>query len=228
MDSSDAASQNPRLYSYVVRTDDGAAPNPFGGICTLAICKPKIRSTARVGDWVAGVGSKNARGGNLTGHLVYAMQISDVMSLAEYDRRAPAEWPHRIPDMGSKELARRLGDCIYDFSDGEPKQRRGVHGEINVPVDLGGMNALVSRERFFYFGREAIALPEHLAGICPPRQGHRSFANEGKLGPFVEWLESLGLAPGQLHGWPDVTLKWDEFKACGGCIPRSEGHGGEC
>lgn len=38
------------IYSYVLRTDDGAAPNPFWGTCTLTICKPVIRRTAHIGD----------------------------------------------------------------------------------------------------------------------------------------------------------------------------------
>lgn len=31
------------LFSYVVETDSGFAPNPFFGVCTLARCKPSIR-----------------------------------------------------------------------------------------------------------------------------------------------------------------------------------------
>ena len=50
-----------KLFSYVLRFDDGAAPNPFGGICTLTICKPAIRRSASVGDWIIGTGSKNSR-----------------------------------------------------------------------------------------------------------------------------------------------------------------------
>ena len=34
------------IYSYVLRIDDGAAPNPFWEICTLTICKPVIRRNA--------------------------------------------------------------------------------------------------------------------------------------------------------------------------------------
>lgn len=70
-----------RLFSYTIPVDDGAAPNPFDGLCTLAICKPKIRSRAKVGDWVAGLGSKNAPSGDLSGRLVYAMKVDEVMSL---------------------------------------------------------------------------------------------------------------------------------------------------
>ncbi len=46
------------IYSYVLRYDDGVAPNPFFGFCTLAVCKPVIRRKAQVGDWIIGTGSK--------------------------------------------------------------------------------------------------------------------------------------------------------------------------
>ena len=47
-----------KLYSYIVAHDGGFAPNPFWGYCTLANCKPKIRQTAKVGDWIVGLSSK--------------------------------------------------------------------------------------------------------------------------------------------------------------------------
>ena len=40
----------PRLFTYVLAHDNGAAPNPFGGVCTLVICKPQIRRSAKEGD----------------------------------------------------------------------------------------------------------------------------------------------------------------------------------
>lgn len=48
----------PTLFSYVIPHDGGSAPNPYFGICTLAICKPVIRRTAKVEDWVVGLGAK--------------------------------------------------------------------------------------------------------------------------------------------------------------------------
>ena len=79
-----------KLYSYILRYDDGAAPNPFWGFCTLTVCKPAIRQTASVGDWVIGTGSANAVCNNgqrqdLSGSLVYAMKITRILSLEEYD-----------------------------------------------------------------------------------------------------------------------------------------------
>ena len=47
-----------KIYSYVLRIDDGAAPNPFWGLCTLTICKPAIRRNAQIADWIIGTGSK--------------------------------------------------------------------------------------------------------------------------------------------------------------------------
>jgi len=35
------------LYSYIVKTDTGFAPNPFHGFCTLACCKPIMRRKIR-------------------------------------------------------------------------------------------------------------------------------------------------------------------------------------
>jgi hypothetical protein len=73
-----------RLFSYTIPIDDGAAPNPFRGMCSLAICKPGIRRVAKEGDWVAGLGSKGAPSGDLSGHLVYAMRVETVLSLKQY------------------------------------------------------------------------------------------------------------------------------------------------
>src|SRR5215218_5605380 len=74
----------PRLYSYTMAHDDGAAPNPFRGLCTLAICKPKIRLKATFGDWVVGLGSVNAPSGDLGGRMIYAMRIDQVVTLRDY------------------------------------------------------------------------------------------------------------------------------------------------
>ena len=37
----------PQLFTYTIPIDDGAAPNPFRGMCSLAICKPRIRREAK-------------------------------------------------------------------------------------------------------------------------------------------------------------------------------------
>lgn len=206
-----------RLFSYTIPVDDGAAPNPFQGMCSLAICKPGIRRVAKRDDWVAGLGSKNSHSGDFSGHLVFAMRVEEVISLKEYDRQAPARWPHRIPNVHSADLSNRLGDCIYDYSQPSrsPSQRPGVHGAGNVETDLGGENVLISRD-FYYFGCRPISLPDYLLPICHQTQGHRSDSNARYADQFVAWLRSLGLTQG-MHGWPDFMVDWS---GCDGCSIR--------
>jgi hypothetical protein len=203
-----------RLFSYTIPVDDGAAPNPFGGLCTLTICKPAIRRVAEKGDWIAGLGSKNAPSGDLSGHLVYTMRVDETMTMAEYDRRVQTDWPLRIPDVTNKDLTRRLGDCIYDFSTTPPTQRSGVHASGNRETDLSGKNAVVSRH-FYYFGNKAIPLPKHLLGICHQTQGHRSDSNAAFVQPFIDWIESLKLIAGQIYGWPDFIVEWGDAQNSG-------------
>jgi Nucleotide modification associated domain 2 len=213
------ANPMPRLFSYTIPVDDGAAPNPFYGMCSLAICKPGIRRVAQQGDWVAGLGAKNAPSGDLSARLVYAMCVEEVLSLHDYDRQALARWPHRIPKVKSMALHERLGDCIYDFASGVPVQRPGVHGPGNVTTDLRGNNVLLSRD-FYYFGSRAEPLPNYLLPICHQTQGHKSTSNAPYLNQFIAWIRSKVPTPGQLYGWPDFIVEWNAVAACGGCTIR--------
>lgn len=220
----------PRLFTYTIPYDDGAAPNPFHGLCTLAICKPGIRRVAKKDDWVAGLGSKNAWSGDLEGHLVYAMKVEEVVSMADYDRLAQSRWPNRVPNPLSLDAADRLGDCIYDFSGGSPPyQRSGVHGPGNVARDLRGENVLIATD-FYYFGSRAIPLPGHLRAICHQTQGHRSDSNDEYFDDFIYWLRGLGLPRGQLHGWPDHVVNWADAQRGCGCAARAKGRedDGDC
>ncbi len=210
----------PRLFTYTVRVDDGAAPNPFRGMCSLAICKPAIRRVAEPNDWIVGLGSVSAPSGNLSSHVVYAMRVEQVLTLQQYDEMAQAHWPHRIPNIASPDLVERLGDCIYDYSNGStPKQRESVHGPGNIKTDLNGENVLISKD-FYYFGNKARPLPDSLIGICHQTQGHRSTSNAQYFKPFVNWIRGLNLEVGQIYGWPDQIVDWTHASECGGCKER--------
>jgi hypothetical protein len=199
------------LYSYCIPYDDGAAPNPYWGICTLAICKPVIRRTAEVGDWVVGTGSRNSPVGDTAGHVVYAMKVTLKMSMADYDQWTRQHLQTKTPAWRSSDHRRRLGDSIYDFSKGYPRLRRSVHGHGNVITDLGGRNVLLS-DHFYYFGDHAIELPEDLLPIVKQGQGHRSWSNVPYADAFVGWLEGIGIARGN-HGRPQLDLFKNETEA---------------
>lgn len=212
----------PRLFTYTIPIDDGAAPNPFNGMCSLAICKPGIRRVAERGDWVVGLGSKHAPGGDRSGQLVYAMRVEEVVTMQEYDQYALERWPFRIPKVESSDLKDRLGDCIYDFSGGVPRQRKGVHDAVNRETDLRGEKVLLSWD-FYYLGNKAVPLPEHLMGICHQTQGHKSDSNAPFLQPFIDWIRSQGWVSAYLHGQPDFQIDWkDSDSRCKGCRVRRE------
>ena len=69
------------VLSYVITHDAGFAPNPFAGFLTLATCKPKIRKSARKGDYIIGTGSSTTVGNQ---KLVYGARIDRVISIADY------------------------------------------------------------------------------------------------------------------------------------------------
>src|SRR3954447_1814943 len=96
-----------KAYIYVVARDFGFAPNPFHGFCTLATCKPNIRKTAQVGDWIVGTGSKAHE---LQGQLVYAMRVTETLSFDEFwcDER----FREKRPNLHGS-LMQAYGDNIY-------------------------------------------------------------------------------------------------------------------
>jgi hypothetical protein len=200
----------PTLYTYCIPYDDGAAPNPFWGQCTLVICKPRIRKVARPGDWVVGTGVTNSVGG--INSVVYSMRVSTTLTMREYDAFTKARLPAKVPDWRNRDHRRRLGDSIYDFSHDPPGQRHGVHDADNMRTDLSGSNALLS-DHFFYFGNNATELPTRLHAIVKSGQGHRSISNAQYIDESVDWIESLGYEPNSLEGDPQLDLFRDEESA---------------
>ena len=91
----------PKLYTYRLATDHGSAPNPFGGVCTLVICKPGIRRCAQPGDWVVGTGSAASPLGDMSNKLVYAIRVTEKMTMKEYDRYCRKHLKMKLPAWNS-------------------------------------------------------------------------------------------------------------------------------
>lgn len=203
------------LYSYTIPYDNGAAPNPYWGVLTLAICKPVIRRNAQIGDWVVGTGSSNSPLGDIQNSIVYVMKVSDKLTMLEYDRYCRKYLKLKIPDVKNKDLRRHVGDCIYDYSNGTtPILRESVHREGNIGTDLGGMNVLLSKN-FFYFGDHPIFLLEKFKSIIKSNQGHKSKSNDGIADEFIGWIKSLGIKRNTLIGEPQkrIDLRKDKDEA---------------
>jgi hypothetical protein len=202
-----------RLFSYVVRWDDGAAPNPFWDLCSLVICKPVIRRTAAKEDWILGTGGKNSDCGDTTGRVIYAMRITEeVLTHASYDEFCRRHLPKKIPDWNSSDLRRKYGDCIYDFSTSPPTLRPSCHDSGNVKKDMAGRCALLSKE-FYYFGKNSVPLPASLTPVVKSGQGHKVDFNELYKEEFIRWIRTQ--RPG-VNGDPQM---WGDknIGSCGSC-----------
>lgn len=149
-----------KLYMYVVDRDFGFAPNPFHNICTLATCKPTIRRTAEVGDWVLGMGGLRLKA---TGRCIFAMKITASVTFDEYWSNAIYRDKKPLRN-GSKKII--VGDNIYHHANGVWHQQNSHHSfpdgrpnPHNVRNDTQTNRVLVS-DNFFYFGSASVKIPD--------------------------------------------------------------------
>lgn len=214
------------LFSYKITHDSGFAPNPFGGYLTLATCKPGIRRTKGVGDWIAGFTSV-ALCGDPVGEerLVYLMKVAEKRTIAEYFK--DERFRSKIPNLSADQVVGRIGDNIYrplrpgavapsDFEqlknsnhwDGQIKCSTGEHRTR----DTSGQFVLIATQ-FVYFGDPALYVPPDIWPVIP--YGVSNFGNE-TLDPercrrFVKYVfkqangRSIVSPP---RGWPKNDDSW--------------------
>ena len=204
-----------KLYSYVVPRDFGFAPNPFYGICTLATCKPKIRATAHVGDWVLGTGSKQY---GLDGHVVYAMQISAILTYDQY--WSDPRFIRKRPNLHGS-LKQAYGDNIYHRDpetanwiqqDSHHSHENGSPNYANVVHDTQSDAVLIANE-FYYWGAFGLRIPNEFRNfdghdICLSARGHKCKFPAALVESFIAWIRSHGD-----HGYigePAEFLRRDE------------------
>ena len=186
------------LYSYVLRVDDGAAPNPYYGYCTLAICKPSIRRIAKSGDWVIGTGTSEF--GKYK--LIYAMKLTEKpITFQEYFE--DPRFKRKKPNFRKRDKNSHLGDNIYKFTENGFKQLPSVHSSgsreniLSKEHDLGKKlqnNRVLVSDNFYYFGKKAIKLPTNLYGLVKKGQGHKSISiSKSKIKEFEEFIKSRSM-----------------------------------
>jgi hypothetical protein len=133
-----------KIYVYKMTVDDGGAPCVSGGILSLAICKPAIRSTAESGNLILGFAGNDLYKDN---RLIYFARVTDKLDGREY--------------FSESRYAVRP-DSIYHW-DGhrfEWKSNSRFHSPIDLAHDLGEYpgynraNVVLSEtpENFRYFG----------------------------------------------------------------------------
>jgi len=191
-----AGNEQRQLYSYVVRTDSGFSPNPFGHFCTLACCKPLIRKHAAIGDWVVGTGSKRTVGSD---KLVYAMKVTEKALFEEY-----AEDPRFQYNIPPDAIPEERGDNIYYKNRAEEwVQRQSFYHTTKEQreTDLSGKFVLIS-EQFFYFGACAVPIPERFFNFIKKGPGHKRLSGQPVVS-FLAWLRDTYTSG--IHGNPYVS-----------------------
>jgi hypothetical protein len=170
---------NPKIFRYVVRYDEGSAPRPFGGWCSLTICKPRIRASAKPGDWIIGFRSRSP------GRVAYVMQVEEVVPLDKY--WADPRFLDRRPGFSP------VPDNIYRPADngGLKQVANPVHGPADAATDISGKNSLVAR-RFWYFGGSSPDISTDLVHLVHAHIGEAISAHRrpGDVQQLEQWLAS--------------------------------------
>ena len=134
----------PRLYVYKLTTDNGGAPAVYRNKLSLAICKPKIRATAEVGDRIVGVAGQGLLP---SAPLVYIMQVTEVSEDGTYYAQTSSESrPDAVYQWKRNKLAWRPGSAFHRLEDTLRDVGEGPRYEV--------ARVLLSN-RYRYFGRAA-------------------------------------------------------------------------
>lgn len=181
-----------RLFLYVVDRDFGFAPNPYHRFCTLATCKPILRRSACVGDWIGGMGGGRL---NATGRCIFLMRVGDKITFQEYwaDSKYRDKRPVRN---GSRRML--VGDNIYhrNVENSSWIQEDSHHSNLDGTVNISNLNndtqtdAVLVSDVFYYFGKSAPEIPieilDHLGyKNC---RNYRVFNIESCGKVFVDWI----------------------------------------
>lgn len=196
-----------KLYSYIITHDTGFSPNPFWSYCTLANCKPAIRRTAELGDWVVGLSPK--ADGN---RLVYGMLVEEIVPYDKYyhDHR----FAKKIPNYFLGAVVYKCGDNIYKpLPDGGFQQLRSMHSNGSVENyeskarDLQGKRVLISRT-FYYFGSRPLVLPQALDDLKVAR-GHKCRFSSVILCAFTDFIaRQTAAVNAPPTSWPAGDDSW--------------------
>ncbi len=197
------------VRAYKMMVDSGFSPNPFEPTLTLANCKPSIRKTHARGDWIAGFTSKGLVGDEVgSERLVYLMRVSEKIRFRDYFHEPRFEG--KIPDLDASNRIDQLGDNIYcplcpdaEFPEEFEQLPNLQHDERNHALDINGKYVLIADE-FYYFGRNAVALPDHIRPNVPRNQAAYGIKTESQRAErFVDYIRSNFVQGrhGQPHYW---------------------------
>lgn len=131
----------PRLFVYRIVTDSGVAPHISDDYLTLTLCKPGIRKSAKVGDYVLALVA--LQHGHLTGagedryyKAAYLFRVTENVTMGDYE-----DWCkiHATSKICKEDYFN--GNCQYNRSG---TYRLGPHNISHKNRDLSGKFSLIS------------------------------------------------------------------------------------
>lgn len=180
------------VRSYKMTVDCGFAPNYSCGVLTLATCKPYIRETAKVGEYLAGWSSKaldNSEKGQE--NLIYLAKISKILNFAEYWEAYPQKRPPEnkegdniykplVPNPQSADDFEVIPnpyhspndkDCVGCFCHPNAQSNDEEKEWSDKKHDLKSFKVLICDE-FYYFGdfgkgEKSLQIPDHIRPKVP-------------------------------------------------------------
>jgi len=154
--------------------DTGFAPCIEDEVLSLCCCKPKIRSSAKVGDYIVAFYGKSQPRKKFGHSLAYIAKITGKMDFRKY-----------------YELHKGRTDCIYKSCKGDGLEQipNEFHDENHKKTDLGGGYCLVSDD-FVFFGEKNMKMPEEYLGMIAGR-GHNVTKNNQFKKTFPRYFENL-------------------------------------
>jgi hypothetical protein len=152
-----------------------------------------IVQLAKKGDWVIGTGGASKRSAGY-GKLIYAMRV---------DRKIP-RWEYFNDSRFERKKPTKTGTCSQTRGDNQDPRKDGRNAfwrEAPRLSDRKYMQFVLISRHFWYFGVEAIPLPEEFKGAKPrgfklekKGPGFRSNFAPEDVRRVIDWLE--GCRPG--------------------------------
>jgi putative DNA base modification enzyme with NMAD domain len=160
--------------------DTGYAPNITDGYCTLACCKPKIRGTARLGDWVIGTMPKRFGADRLS----YVMRVNEALAFDEYF--SDGRFVSKKPDDNHPH-----GDNMYYRTEGKFIQLESSHHTKESLENDTQVDRMLIGSLFWYFGDSGPRIPSKLVPeLIESGPGHKRMKDRDTIRDFVSWVSS--------------------------------------
>jgi len=163
-----------RILRYVLRHDTGMAPCIDNNLLTLATCKPKVRASAKPGDWVVGFRPCPSP----HGLVVWAGRVALSIGVGDYERqyRGRSDAVYREKPGGGY---RRLRPDYH------PDEKEFLR-DISSPV------LIFDTDTTWYFGKKPERLPDGLMHLAGSGRGHLvKDVKEGDATALQSWLSSI-------------------------------------